>query len=188
VIRVKLIYGIGDKLSARMTKWQEEMEKLKDERASWSAQRKSLEETLIRHDYTTKFLDWIKDDNDPEESMAALTDRITSEGRHRSAAEWFLGNDAFRSWSKGFNDCALGEAHMNIAPKRVLWVSGTYGTGKTTIMLVDFLSTVILLKPPQVSRPVGAATVGGLSTSAHCSENSKIRTEGQRFADHKLLL
>jgi hypothetical protein len=167
VIGVKLIYGIGDKLSARMIKWQEEMEKLKDHRASWSAKRKFLEETLIRHDYTTKFLDWIKNDNDPEESMAALTDRITSEGRHGSAAKWFLGNEAFSSWSKGFTDRALGKTHMNIGPKRVLWVSGTYGTGKTTIVLVAFLSTVIPLIPPQLSRRVGAATVGGLSTSTH---------------------
>ncbi|KAJ4347238.1 uncharacterized protein N0V89_011177 [Didymosphaeria variabile] len=157
--RLERLKAIGDKLSAQMTKWQEDMERLKDHRTSWAAKRKALEETLIRHDYTTKFLDWIKNEDDPEESVVALTDRITSEGRHDSAATWFLENQAYLAWSRDFVVRALGEANTEESddeesdtgevdtgktasggldtqhrPRCVLWISGTYGTGKTTIV------------------------------------------------------
>ncbi|KAL1595121.1 hypothetical protein SLS60_009808 [Paraconiothyrium brasiliense] len=151
--------AIGDKLTARMTRWQEDMERLKDHRTNWQAKRKALEEALIKHDYTTKFLDWIKNEDDPEESLVALTDRITSEGRHDSAATWFLEDQAYLAWSRDFVVRALGEANNDESddeeidageidtrkttsgeldtqhrPKCVLWISGTYGTGKTTIV------------------------------------------------------
>ena len=136
----------GDKLSAAIVTWQEQAEELKDHRTKWTVRRKVMEEKLSRLEYTGKVLDWIKSDDDPEQSWRALSDRITSEGRHNDSASWILKNQTFKAWSQNFDpfEPSVSTA-SDIVSKHVLWISGSYGVGKTTIVYVGLLTLRCLL-------------------------------------------
>ncbi|KAF6221667.1 hypothetical protein HO133_001635 [Letharia lupina] len=118
-----------------MVEWQEQVEKLKDHRAKWTARRKVMEEALSRQEHIAKVLDWIKKGDDPEQSLRALNDRATSEGRQKDSASWILDNQIFKAWSQNlYPPEPPVSTTSDVVSKRVLWVSGSYGVGKTTIV------------------------------------------------------
>lgn len=136
----------GNKLSGEMVKWQEQVEALKDHRANWTAMRKAMEEALSRLEHIAKVLDWIKSADDPEQSLEALNNRATSKGRHKDSASWILDSQIFKAWSQNFypSDPSVSTI-SDVVSKRVLWVSGSYGVGKTTIVYVRLLTSRFLL-------------------------------------------
>ena len=131
----------GNKLSAAMEKWHEQAENLKDQRALWTSEKRVLEEKVARLEHGTEVLSKIKRSDDHEESLKALGRRVTSEGRHNDSASWILTNPTFKNWSQNFYLFEpFGSISSNAVPKRVLWINGTYGTGKTTIVYVTLLT------------------------------------------------
>ena len=72
---------------------------------------------------------WIKKDGDPEPRLDTIKRRVMPDGRYEDAAHWFLDGLEFRAWCDSF----LG-LEYSPAAKRVLWLRGTYGTGKTTLL------------------------------------------------------
>ena len=72
---------------------------------------------------------WIKKDDDPEPGLGTIRRRVMPDGKHEDAAQWFLDGPEFRAWCDTFlsSECSP-------AAKRVLWLRGTYGTGKTTLL------------------------------------------------------
>ena len=130
-----------------MMKWQAQVEELKDYRGRWIAKRKSMEEKLSGLEHISKVLKWIKSDDDHEQSPKLLSDRTTSEGRHKDSASWILDNQTFKAWSQRFYSLEPSVSTVSaIVSKRVLWVSGSYGVGKTTIVYVGLLNLRCLLK------------------------------------------
>ena len=133
----------GDKLSATIVKWQELLEELKDHRAKWAADKKIIEEKLSCLELVGDVLGWIKSKDDPEQSLKGLSKRTTSEGRHKDSASWILDDQTFKAWSQNFYPCQPSVS--DIPSKRVLWLSGSYGVGKTTIVYVEPLTLRSLL-------------------------------------------
>ena len=124
-----------------MEKWHEQAENLKDRRALWTLEKRGLEEKVMGLEHGTEFLGKIRSSNDHEESLKALGRRVTSEGRFKDSASWILSNQTFKSWSQQFDPLApSGSTNSDAVPKRVLWINGTYGTGKTTIVYVTLLT------------------------------------------------
>ena len=68
-------------------------------------------------------------DGDPEPRIDTIRRRVMPDGKYKHAAQWFLDGPEFRAWCDNFlsSDCSP-------AAKRVLWLRGTYGTGKTTLL------------------------------------------------------
>lgn len=95
-----------------------------------------LEKKLSADEHTVKVLKWIKEDSDPEQSLASIKKTVTSEGRHEKCAEWFLDGPEFGNWYNAAQ--TLGSQHKSKS-KQVLWIRGGYGTGKTTILSVSSL-------------------------------------------------
>ena len=72
---------------------------------------------------------WIKKDGDPEPRLDTIRRRVMPDGKYEDAAHWFLDGPEFRAWCEPFlsSECSP-------AAKRMLWLRGTYGTGKTTLL------------------------------------------------------
>lgn len=105
-----------------------------------------MEEALSRLEHIAKVLDLIKSADDLEQSLEALSDRATSEGRHKDSASWILDNQAFKAWSPNFYSLEPSvSTTSDVMSKRVLWISGSYGVGKTTIVYVGLLTSRCLL-------------------------------------------
>jgi hypothetical protein len=91
-----------------------------------------MEETIAKSANVTKVLEWIKEKGDPESGLKDIRKRVTSDSRYEEYGEWFLNTPKFEAWCDGFRDL-----ESPASSKRVLWVKGPYGTGKTTILQVD---------------------------------------------------
>ena len=105
-----------------------------------------MEEKLSRLGDIAKVLDLIKSADGPELSLEALSDRATSEGRHKDSASWILDNQTFKAWSQKFYSLEPSvSTTSDVMSKRVLWVSGSYGVGKTTIVYFGLLTSRCLL-------------------------------------------
>ena len=97
----------------------------------WASKKKMIEETLAGEEDIAKVLKWIQQDGDPEKSLREIGSTVTSEGRYPNCAEWILRGKEFRDWSRHWFP---GETQRS--SRRMIWVNGPYGTGKTTIMYV----------------------------------------------------
>ena len=104
---------------------------LRDHKSIWTSKKKLVEETLAGEEDIVKVLKWIRQDDDPEESLREIGSRVTSDGRYPNCAEWILGGKEFQDWSRYW----FPEGKQRPS-KRMMWVNGPYGTGKTTIMYV----------------------------------------------------
>ena len=114
-----------------MVDYDRRLTKLKDHKSMWASKKKLIEETLAGEEDIAKVLKWIQQDGDPEKSLREIGSRVTSEGRYPNCAEWILRGKEFRDWSRHWFP---GETQRS--SRRMIWVNGPYGTGKTTIMYV----------------------------------------------------
>lgn len=147
-----------------------------------------MEEALSQDDNVGVVLEEIlRKVDDREPSSEALSDQVTSEGRYKEAASWFIESPVFRKWSCHFYpfDNTDGTEFEDV-PKRVLWVSGTYGTGKTTVMYVSLLESDILSDIIQPSVCLRIEKPGRGSSNKRGLEERK--SEGQGIARHILFL
>lgn len=112
---------------------------LKNHKSIWASKKKLIEETLAGEEDIAKVLKWIQKDGDPEKSLREIGSRVTSEGRYPNCAEWILRGKEFRDWSRHWFP-----EEIQRPSKRMIWVNGPYGTGKTTIMYVIIPHTITL--------------------------------------------
>ncbi len=126
---------IGNKLSAEMVKWQEQLEELKDNRAKWTARRNVMEEALSRVE-KSRVEQIAKVSTGSRVPMTPNNPwRATSEGRYKESASWVLDDQIFKAWSQNFYPSeSSASTTSDVVTRRVLWVSGSYGVGKTTIV------------------------------------------------------
>jgi uncharacterized Zn finger protein len=107
---------------------------IKRVRATLSRRRKAFEEEEALGDKVAKILEWIKQKDDPEESLRKIENKITSERRSKNYAQWFLDLAEYRAWFEAFHQWEDMTTQPEVVPlPRVLWINGSYGTGKTTI-------------------------------------------------------
>jgi hypothetical protein len=109
-------------------RWEQEVRTLKSLRSKLSSERKLIDESAAAQDGFKKYLQWIKKDDDPEQSLEEIEEYVNPQ-RYERYAQWFLDSAEFLAWSKAFAD----PKHCQQS-KRVLWINGPYGTGKTTIV------------------------------------------------------
>ena len=109
--------------------WESDAREIKRQKDSWTAKKKILEDSLSTDKSTVEVQRWIKKDSDPEPRIDTIKRRVMPDGNYKGAAEWFLDSPEFDAWCATFlsPECPP-------AAKRVLWLQGTYGTGKTTLL------------------------------------------------------
>ncbi|PMD15105.1 hypothetical protein NA56DRAFT_357310 [Hyaloscypha hepaticicola] len=88
-----------------------------------------MEDKLTLDKAIAEILNWIKQDGDPEKSLKEIGNKVTSKERYQNCAQWILSRPEFQDWSKGWYPL-----EDRRASKRVIWINGPYGTGKTTIV------------------------------------------------------
>jgi hypothetical protein len=126
---------LGVELANGLGAWEMEAARLKTQRTNLSIQRKTLEDSIAAHENDTKIVKWIKKEGDPEQTLGDIEKEVTSKGRHEKRAQWFLESTDFEDW---FQSLRCGQDIQT--SKRVLWIKGYYGTGKTTIVYVVKIS------------------------------------------------
>ena len=114
-----------------MVDYDRRLANLKNDKLMWASKKKLIEDTLAGERDIAEVIKWIQQDGDPEKSLREIGSRVTSEGRYPNCAEWILTRKEFRDWSRHWFP-----EETRRPSKRVIWVNGPYGTGKTTIMYV----------------------------------------------------
>ena len=115
--------------TGKYAKWESDAKEIKREKDSWIAKKKTLEDSLSTDKHIVEVLKWIKKDSDPEPQMDTIKRRVMPDGNYKNAAQWFLDEPQYDAWCDNFlsPECPS-------AAKRVLWLRGNYGTGKTTLL------------------------------------------------------
>jgi hypothetical protein len=121
-----------DKLTNQILAWELRAAQLKDHRTKWSSRKKVIEEILSADDHVSKVLKWIKKKDDPEPALKEIKNQVTSKDRYQNYAQWFLDRPEFKDWSERFYS-----TETRVESKRLIWINGPYGTGKTTIVFVS---------------------------------------------------
>ena len=111
--------------------WESRAKEISRQRSRWTGSKKACEEKLSRDDHIRKVLDWIEKADDPQPTLRTIKRRVMPENRYQDAGRWFLDGDEFTAWRNTFQNSGAGSGN-----KRVLWVKGPYGTGKTTLLYV----------------------------------------------------
>lgn len=118
-------------MTNKILAYEDRLAKLKDHKSMWASKKKLMEERLASEKGIAEVLEWIKKKDDPEEPLRKIGSKVTSEGRYPNCAQWILRSNEFQNWSRRW----FPQEEKGLA-KRMIWVSGPYGTGKTTIMYV----------------------------------------------------
>ncbi len=107
----------------------------------WAHQKKTMEEKLANDKDVGEVLKWIKSKEDFEETLETIETRVTAARRYLDCADWALRTKEFQAWfgPGGPQDLKNNHGHETTRErekdiKRVLWVRGSLGTGKTAIM------------------------------------------------------
>jgi chromosomal replication initiation ATPase DnaA len=108
--------------------WETHIKSLKALRSDINSEKKRIEDRATAEEKFAKILQWIKKADDPEQTTEQIEEYVNQE-RYERSAEWFLGSTKFAAWSKAFQNPRNPDDS-----KHALWISGSYGTGKTTIV------------------------------------------------------
>lgn len=110
-------------------------------KSEWTVEKKSLEDEIAYDENTVKVRVWIKEKDDSEPQIATLAEIVMPENKYGNAADWLiLEDDKFKNWcgllQVPAGQCAAQSTQLtpNQAAKRVLWLRGGPGTGKTTLL------------------------------------------------------
>lgn len=117
-------------LGKKVVAWESELKNIKRTHSEWLLNKKKLDLQLTNVKETKEVRDWIKKDDDPEPELDEISANVMPDGHYQNAGSWFFENEQYVNWRTGF----LHHADTAAQAKRVLWLNGTPGTGKTTIM------------------------------------------------------
>ena len=121
-------------MTLKILEYDSRLATLKDYKTQWASKKKTMEDKLTLNKAIAEILNWIKQDGDPEKSLREIGNKVTSKERYQNCAQWILSRPEFQDWSKGWYPL-----EDRRASKRVIWINGPYGTGKTTIVYVVLL-------------------------------------------------
>ena len=147
------------KMSNEVLEWEGGSKELGRLKAEWGVRKDDLKETIAADENTVAVRDWLRKKDYPDPSPDNIKDRVMRHNGYRNGADWFLKGDEFTAFCDGFRSSSEADhtqdsrgppgepqavsqssAHEYLAAKRVLWLHGGYGTGKTTILYLTFLA------------------------------------------------
>jgi hypothetical protein len=106
--------------------------------------KKTIESNISNREENYKILDWINKDKYHEGKVLDIEKQVTSDGRHKDYAQWFLDTTEYTAWCEALynpkgdrKEISENSCTEMKEPPRVLWIKGFYGTGKTTIVYVE---------------------------------------------------
>lgn len=117
--------------------WDEQVKSLKRAGERLSGQRKRMNDTIAADEKVAATLKWFKKYDHPETMLRNIEKEITSDGRSKDYAQWFLNSDEYKTWFEAL--CHHGDNDVQSQlrrPARILWITGSYGMGKTTLVYV----------------------------------------------------
>ena len=115
-----------------------------------------MEEEIKSDSHVTDVQKWVRAEGDSELTLDDFKEKLQPDGKYGDAAEWFLESPELETWCEKFQAApepnnstkdesaadrgsASDEVNHN-SPKRVLWLRGGYGTGKTTVLYHTYLA------------------------------------------------
>ena len=128
------------KLSNEALAWDSDAKEISRLKSDWSNEKKSLEDHIAYDKNTVEVRAWIKGkEEDPEPTISELAKRVMPEDHYADGADWLFGEDEFKKWCGFLQDSEQNATqttpHTPARPvKRVLWLRGGLGTGKTTLL------------------------------------------------------
>ena len=114
-------------------KWKKAAQDLKYARDCCSSQKKRIEDQLAAVKSWNEVLQWIKKVDDPELGFEYILENGPSKKRDHEYeyGQWLLDTIEFKGWANKFRRLKSADE-----TKRVLWIRGNYGTGKSTLVSV----------------------------------------------------
>ncbi|KAL8786151.1 MAG: hypothetical protein Q9195_008330 [Heterodermia aff. obscurata] len=109
--------------------WDRQEKEIKRQKDTWMSMKKNLEAKLQKDKDNVNTLEWLRKDGDPEPTLASIKSTVTTDDYYQLTGNWLLSGPEFTTWAETFEPTAT----QSIA-KRVLWLRGSYGTGKTTLL------------------------------------------------------
>lgn len=153
--------ALWNELSDKMAVWEDDQDSIKRSVGQWIRIEKTMEKKIKSDEHVTKVRKWIRVEGDPESTLDGLKKNANPDGRYNDAAEWFLEISEFEAWCRAFqtggervgltthepdaNTATANDIATKQPSKRVLWLRGGYGTGKTTVFYHTYLA---LLEDP----------------------------------------
>ena len=136
----------------KMEQWESNEKGLKLRATKWLKQKKEIEDQIKNDEKIAEVRNWMREETDPEPTLKSLAEKIMPDGCYRGAAQWLTETGEFDSWCIWLQEQDISKSqaperrdeapetghlitnHAKFDEKRVLWLRGGYGTGKTTIM------------------------------------------------------
>lgn len=155
-------------LSDKMVDWESKYADIKTRIGKVTNMKKRMEDSIKNLEHTVKVRNWIKTKDDPEPPLIDIKEKVMPDGNYEDAASWLLECSDFTRWREAYQH--------NTQTKRVLWIRGGYGTGKTTLLYHVYVEMTenpkywlpeIDDKQLIVARYFCSATSGGQNSSTH---------------------
>lgn len=128
------------KLSNQPLAWDSHAKAISRLKSEWTSEKKSLEDRVAYDKNTVEVRAWIKGkEEDPEPTISELAKRVMPEDHYANGADWLFGEDEFKNWCSFLQvseqNATQSTPQTPAQPiKRVLWLRGGLGTGKTTLL------------------------------------------------------
>ncbi|MCJ1470251.1 hypothetical protein MMC07_008896 [Pseudocyphellaria aurata] len=145
------------KMSNEVLEWEGGLKKLGRLKSEWAVKKDDVKESIALDENTVTVRKWLRKEGYPDPSPSDIRSRVMPDGRYSNGADWFLEGDAFHTFCAGLSppDTADGASVESSASndqdgnsartshdfnvvKRVLWLRGGLGTGKTTVLSLVF--------------------------------------------------
>ncbi|RWA10773.1 hypothetical protein EKO27_g4331 [Xylaria grammica] len=130
---------VGASLVSEPTEWEQAYQKLNDINTECSEWKDQAESAVKRNRANITILDKIRIRNeDPEPGHQSVKERTGIDDPKSNAGEWFLETEEFSSW--------LGGIPHGKTEKRLFWLKGSMGTGKTTLIcrIISYLESHLI--------------------------------------------
>ncbi|KAI9689730.1 MAG: hypothetical protein M1822_009612 [Bathelium mastoideum] len=151
--------SLWNKMSNEVREWERDSKELGRLKVEWGRKKDDLEEIVAADEHTAEVIKWLAKEDYPDPSPHAIKERVMRHDEYSNGADWFLESDEFTAFCNGFRSSSKADrtqdsrgppeepqavSHSStqkyLAAKRVLWLHGGYGTGKTTILYLAYLA------------------------------------------------
>ncbi|KAI4940386.1 hypothetical protein J4E86_011020 [Alternaria arbusti] len=114
--------------------WDEKIKELKRVGEKLNGEKKRMNDKIAADEKGAAALKWFKKKDDPEDALSKIEKEITSDGRSNQYAQWFLDSSQYKTWFEALRRQGDDDVQFQ-APSsaRILWISGPFGMGKTTL-------------------------------------------------------
>ena len=145
------------KMSNEVLEWEGGLKELGRFKSEWAVRKDDVKESITLDENTVKVRNWLRKEGYPDPSPSDIRSRVMPDGQYSNGADWFLEGGAFHTFCAGFsppdtadkasvessasndrNGNSTNTSHDSNVVKRVLWLRGGLGMGKTTVLSLVF--------------------------------------------------